>query len=247
MKEINKNLKKQDGFSLLLVILILSAMLVTTLLISSMVLEIGRSLTKVAHSEVALYSAEAGIEDVLYSINKEYLNIDSVDIDKTLVNLEGKYFIKGETMTVSPETDNNDIELIREALVISLEYGDSFELNYDLNTSHYEDLEFNFTGSGEGDHLIMTITSFKYNEGTLVDFEEEIRTDLSITENIVIDGDRFYKIRIYNSNTSGSVAFNVTQGSSDDDPIIGVKIKSHGQYKSTERIIEVENIRFHEF
>jgi hypothetical protein len=253
MKYNNDNLiSNEGGFSLLLVILILSAMLITTLIISDIVLEVGRSLTKVPHSEVALYAAEAGIEQALYAINKEYAEVDmyavsASDGEEDLMIDGAKYEIENGG---DINNEANDIFLIRRNIDGTLEPGESLVLEYDLNFSedlYYETL---YIRSTETDSLLVSAVAISPDTGEIselpsVAFEGG---SLSVDEGL-------FKIRLYNDGDVDAV-YDIRQGagSCEDDgsdisacPIVGVRIKSHGRYKSTERIVEVEDWKWHKF
>jgi len=73
----NKQTLKQQGFSLILVILIMVGMLAASLVISNIVLRTSRSISKVSDSEIAYYAAETAAEKILYEINKNYTDVSS--------------------------------------------------------------------------------------------------------------------------------------------------------------------------
>ena len=66
----NKTIKDQRGISILLAVLILSSLTIMVLAVSDVVLRVGRSSRQIGHSEIAYYTAEAGIENALYQIEK---------------------------------------------------------------------------------------------------------------------------------------------------------------------------------
>lgn len=244
MKHKKNNLDQgQSGFSLLLVIMILAAMLVTTLIVSSLVIEVGRSLTKVTHSEVALYAAEAGIETALYEINN-YEDVDSYEIER--VDGEGDLEIEGSSYEI---VGGVDVELIQEEINETLGAGQSFALSYDLNTTEYDvDLKIEFTGGAYSD-VRMSAVGFNVSGGVMEDLVEIAPDWVGNVATITISGENYHKIRAYNSGT-GNVDFTIQQSDgagSLEDPIIGVRIKSHGRYKSTERIVEVDHMKWHRF
>lgn len=248
----------QSGFSLLLVILILSAMLITTLIISDIVLEVGRSLTKVPHSEVALYAAEAGAEKALYAFNKEYAWVDTYEVSEA--DGESYLEIEGSKYEIENAGLDDDIELIQENIDGTLESGGSLVLEYDLNfsTNKYDELKISFPGLSDYSGIRVSVLEFDLTGTPLApsDFEE-LATSIDGSGDLAIidwDNTKRHKVRVYNG-SGDEVDYTVRQvgGTTCDEsdtincPIIGVRITSHGRYKSTERVVEVEDLKWHVF
>ena len=254
----------QQGFSLLLVILILAAMLGTTLIVSNIVLEVGRTLAKAPHSEVALYAAEAGIEKALYKINKNYTDISP----ETVFNFSsesGDLGIDGSTFTI--DSSEGDVEVIRKNIdgTFNLAKGRSLELDCDLNGIDYGELTFEFSGDeSQINNLIISVLGFDLVGGAMTGLiENRITPASSLIIGSSTDGKNYHKIRIYNPGSD--IGFTIRQSEIEGEcqrledvpvdtepdvtacPIVGVKIISHGRYKNTERVVEVENMKWHRF
>ncbi len=61
----------QDGMALILTIIILTNLLMITLIVSDVILRIGKSSQQISESELAYYAAESGTEEAMYKLVKE--------------------------------------------------------------------------------------------------------------------------------------------------------------------------------
>ncbi len=134
--------KSRKGISLLLVLLISGVMLTTTLIASDVMLRVGRVIRSISASQKTYFSAEGGVETILYEINKNYTAIASLPSSGTVGgitwNLENT--IVDEADPCIPDsscigtglsiTPSNPIE-------VGLKPSESFQLNLDIEGGTY--------------------------------------------------------------------------------------------------------------
>jgi len=220
-KPINKLTKQpinQQGFSLILVMLVLGGILVVSLIVSSVVLRSSRSISKVSNSEKAYYAAETAAEKVLYVINKKHEDIGSFRLSRKL-DSGAEYKLESIEQIVFDEKD------------IELEKGQSYQLDLDLEGADYPE---ELTISGEGKLIFLEIKKSNLSP------ENQIIEDFE-GEQTVKFGDwstYYYKLRIFN-NTDTDQSYTLS-----GKLITGAIIKTKGSYQGTERVLETKDLKW---
>ncbi len=214
----NKIKKNQQGVSILLAVLILSSLTIIVLAVSDVVLRVGRSSRQIGYSEIAYYSAEAGIENALYQIER----------NQTVVSLNNK---TGNLSDISGADWSLELEpIVAESnpYQVQIEDGESFqlELNFqdDNNDLNYpSNIQVSWTGSAEV--IVKTQTA------------QTTKTSSFVMNNLE---NNLYVLRVLNSSGS-TVTFNLNATS---DLPIGIKLIATGNYKNEQRQIKVQRINW---
>ncbi len=228
----------QKGISLLLTLFILAAVLTAGLVIYDLVIRQGRISQEIGFSEVAFYAGEAGIEKVLYEINKNKIeNRESIENwdNRLLPNSKGKWSVEEIKENTETPFDPHFLNVGRiidghNPLEIRLKNTESFQLNLDLRVVNYpNELNFNW----EGDSSIIIYSWLKIGGGEEVEIKD---TPFKLS----IDPDKYYKIRI-NNFSSGDIVYTLTPNG---ELPIGALIIVSGFHKDSLRRIEADNPRW---
>ncbi|MCG2686516.1 hypothetical protein L6278_00065 [Candidatus Parcubacteria bacterium] len=208
--------KNQQGIAVLLAVLILSSLTIIVLAVSDVVLRVGRSSRQIGYSEIAYYSAEAGIENALYQIEKNQTVVGLNNGAGSLSDIEGAIW----SLELEPIiADTNPYQ-------VSLADGESFqlELNFqdsDDDLNYPSNIQVSWTGSAEAILL-------KANGEQTKEIDDFILHDLK---------NNLYVLRV--SNSSGSAVVLSLDVASGNLPI-GIKLTATGVYKEEQRKIEVQ-------
>ena len=206
--------KNNPGISILLTILILSSMMILTLAISEIVLRVGRSSREIGYSEVAYYSAETGIEKAFYEIEK---NRTISGLDSLSGNLDELPTASWNLSVEQTNIDGLDWE-------IDLDAGETLLLELDFTGLTYPNtLNISWTGASV---KLITLTS---------DGDQDVYTSSGVSLNSL--DTNLYKLTIVNSGGSSS---EITLDPNGGDLPIGIDLTATGEYKNSERIINVD-------
>jgi len=238
MFQLNK--KDQNGFSVLLAILIMTSLIITTFALSDVVLRVGRSSRQIGQSEIAYYAAETAVEKALYQIEQ----------NKTVAGLDGETGVLTETgaeweREVKPITSltvkcgegglHSDEQGICVGTVGNIDNGNS--LRVQLNSGSSFQLDLNFQAMAYPDNLQVNWTDPEGkcklvvlgNDGHYSHFSSQMLYDL---------GSNLYTLRLVNDSSS-MVTFELVPATGASLPI-GIKVTGIGKYKGQKRILEVE-------
>lgn len=110
----DQKLYREDGIALILTIIILSNLLIITLIVSDVVLRIGKSSQQISESEIAYYAAESSVEEAMYKIVKDKdassLGTLSSPISGNLEDVDGNWerYVEPiyETLVTCVDNDN---------------------------------------------------------------------------------------------------------------------------------------------
>lgn len=215
-----------QGFSILLIILIISAVLTSAVLVSDLLIRHGRVTKGIENSELAFFAAESAAEKVAYLVFKEHCQITSCGISGSLWSNGPTYEISDSDIQVDLATSSWDF---------SLEPGQSFSLHLDLLGTAYPP-SLTISGGSDSDVIIS-----KEVVGT-GEKTETVYTDLSSAIVVSIDRDTnnyltaYYKITIHNRNSSNSQNYSLAWTGSLPEAL---KIsRAKGTYKNYQRLIE---------
>ncbi|MFH1456851.1 MAG: hypothetical protein ABIF17_01910 [Patescibacteria group bacterium] len=211
-------MKNEYGVTIFIALLILSSIVILAIAVSDIVIRASRSSTSIVLSEVAYYSAEAGIEKALYQIEKM----------NSVTGINGSY---GSMEEISDAVWECDLESVfsSNSFSVDLDSGESLqlELNFeDANSDLNYPSQLNFIWTGGQD--------VKANYLSFLNGTQETRESTFQLTNL---SQNLYIVRISN-NSSGSrgIHINATGG----DVPIGIQVICTGRYKGEERIVEVQ-------
>jgi hypothetical protein len=240
----------QKGVSLILSLFILAALLSLGFLIADLTLRQGRTTQEAEASEVAFYAAEAGMEKVLYEINKNKVyRIEDLasqtypDYKGTLSESGGEWEIVGvEKILRAPPYEpklytplEGDISSIN-PLKVDLASQESFQLGLDLNLEDYpQELKISWEDQG----LLIVFTWLRENS-----METGTQTVYSSPppEPLVLDPLNYYIFRVIN--LSGGERTYTFQPNTGANLPLGVFITVSGSYRDLTREVETENARW---
>ncbi len=106
-----KQLKRQSGIALVLSVLILANLMMIALVVSDVILRIGKSSQGISQSEIAYFAAETAIEKAIYQIEK---NKDASILPATgnLLNVNANWQLAIQSInTIAPTCFNNQNEI----------------------------------------------------------------------------------------------------------------------------------------
>ncbi len=205
--------KDKKGVSILLSILILSSLMVITIVVSKIVLRVGKTSRQIGHSEVAYYAAESAIERILFAIEKE-MDLSNLTTSGSLTEISDA----GWGVEIALEENNNPWQ-------INLAAGESFQL--DLNTDG-----LNYPTSIDIDWSSADVSAI------VVDPDNSVSPFISYNSSFTLNNisTDLPVLRIINSGSS-SVSVELSSSGTLPSSII---ITATGNYLTEERKIEVE-------
>ncbi|OGG86673.1 hypothetical protein A3B87_02480 [Candidatus Kuenenbacteria bacterium RIFCSPHIGHO2_02_FULL_39_13] len=261
-----KQLNRQSGIALVLSVLILANLMMIALVVSDVILRIGKSSQGISQSEIAYFAAETAIEKAIYQI-ENFHNASNLPADGNLSNTLGSWtrYVAGIYTTPitcfddqqkisfpadqATETDkscvyaaNSSQEVIKKntnPLKVRLKPGKSFELS--LNISTPASLAF-YPGA-------VTIDWPAHSGKVIIlssDRQEVIDTSTTTGSGKIPDSGQLgnspnYRIRLTN-NSAADVIYTIAPQTANVSLPIGITITSQGYYdvNKKERIIIVE-------
>lgn len=213
----------KDGVSILLVLLIVSALLVAGIAVTDLIIRHTRVTKGVEFSEQAYFAAESAIEKVLYKVFKEHCTIG------TNCGVSGDLGISG----LSYEITNANVIADTSLSPWSQEVGSGKSLVFDLDLNGVT-----YPGT-------ITIGSASMFSSDLIILEREktgstwstnaSKTEADFPHTLNVASDKYYKIRINNRHTAAQTYAFTFSGNLP----IGLKInESIGRYRSYTRKIQ---------
>jgi len=240
LKNINNN---QQGFSVLLAVLIMSSLTVVTFAASDVILRTGKTTREIGESEIAYYAAETAVEAALYEIeqNKTIVGLDGTTGNLTDINSATwsvqvneiiSYSIDCATLganqgicvdTVGDITMSNPLKVL-------LNPNSSFQLDLSFEGFAFSNiLQIRWTGGSDG-KVIYTGVS-----GQFVDLNSPVNLNLLSTDK--------YRIRIINEDSS-LMTFSLLPNPNGTNLPIGIRTIGTGIYQGQERNIEVTRTNY---
>jgi hypothetical protein len=205
--------KNNSGISILLTILILSSMMILTLAISEIVLRVGKSSREIGFSEIAYYAAETATEKAFYEIEK---NRTIADLDSLSGNLD-ELSDASWSLAVSQINSTDPYQF-------DLGGGEFFLLEIDFENLIYPNtLNVSWTGSNV---KLITLTT---------DGVQNVYTSSGVALSNL--NTNLYKLTLINSGGGDST---ITLDPNGGDLPIGIELTATGNYKNSERIINIE-------
>lgn len=230
-KNIFFQFKKQKGISLILTLLIISSVLTATLIVSETAIRQSQVVYGAEISEKGYFAAKTAVEIAAYDVLKDYQDISSYNLSESFDD-GSDYQASVSTDTLCPGTETSISN--SDPWVISLETGESFDLDLDINGASYPtSLTISQTGT-ESTDLILYYCEIDEETRTCSTTKTQVFYT-SFPQTINIDGGKYYWIRI-NNNGSSTESYTLTP-SADNDLPIGVEINAIGEYKEYQREI----------
>ncbi len=218
------------GISIILVLLIISAVLTSAILVADVLIRQGWVIKGIESSELAFYAAESVAEKVAYKVFKEHCQIDEG------CGLSGSLWVNGPTYEIV--NNNITVDSATSPWDISLEAGQSFQFYLDIRgTAYPASITVSCTSLEKEADLVV----FKEKVDDSSDKTEDVYTDLSSPVPIFIDRNvenhlnYYYKITLHNRG-SGTQTYQVTW--TGDLPYILKIVEAKGTYKGYQRLIE---------
>lgn len=252
----------QKGITLILSILILTAVLSIGLFINNLVLQQVKITRDVGFSEIAFYAAEAGMEKTLYEINQntnppKTSLTDLLAMGDQLPTSKGEWKVESiipdnkipdDDLNHFPENPGEEIDNLNYPLKVKINNTESFQLNLDLNlegevVDYPTDLEISWPGS---DNTILVVYEWDRDDpitsGTQTTY---LSSPVIISTNPI--SQKYHIIRI-NNLTLGPITYTLTP--SEGTLPIGVLVTTRGRhpdaanYEKLHRKIEIDNARW---
>ncbi|HPA25163.1 MAG TPA: hypothetical protein PLK76_00085 [bacterium] len=232
MKKIKNN---QQGFSLLLTVLILASLMILTLTISDVVLRVGKSAESIGNSEVAYFAAETAVERALFQIEKNYSMADlTVSTPQNMSTTNATWtrtVVQNNAFDVScADLGNNEglcinnpgIISASNPLIVKLNSGSSFQI--DLRYSAMEtpnNLKIEWSGGtakviGVNNDGVQTVS-------TTPGMDHEVEKNYRIVNTTAGSGLMVFELKPSATNLATSIT------------VTGI-----GNYKNSQRVLEVE-------
>ena len=228
-----------QGLSLILTLLIISSILTGTVLVADIIIRHSQIVMGAEVSEKAFFAAETGVEKASYEILKNYDNISTPYSLIGELDDEAEYTVSAlpDTACPNPPTEcSADVISNTNPWSITLDAGESFQINLDINGTNIYPATLNIDqdGSVATDLIIYEcettgtprVCSSTVSQSFIVTLSESSE-DLPIDEE-----NNYYKIRINNISASSQETYILTP--SGDLPI-GIEIRAIGSYSGYER------------
>ncbi len=240
MFQLNK--KDQNGFSVLLAILIMTSLIITTFALSDVVLRVGRSSRQIGQSEIAYYAAETAVEKALYQIEQ----------NRTVAGLDGETGVLAETgadwerevkpitsLTIKCGEGEGELHSDEQGICVGVagDIDDSNPLRVQLNSGSSFQLDLNFQAMAYPDNLQVNWTDPE-GKCKLVVSGNDGHYSYSSSQKLYDLGSNLYTLRLVNDSSS-MVTFELVPATGASLPI-GIKVTGIGKYKGQKRILEVE-------
>ncbi len=238
LRKKNKCSSKNQGISLVLTLLIISSILTGTLLVAETTIRHSRVVKGIEVSEKAYFATKTAVEKVSYQVNQNYADISSY-------TLSGSFDDGSEYEgTVSADTDcpNPPTECASGAIsptnawIISLEPGESLELDLNINGATYPtSLQISQTSSEPTDLIIYQCDTGGSPRVCVSSIVQTLISSFPYSLNTSGYAGKYYQIRIINNGVASETYTLTPTGA---NLPIGIKIQGTGSYVEYERQLE---------
>ncbi len=239
VSRIKQHTDDRRGIALLLTVILLGGLVLIAFAASSLVTAFGQTPKVLGNSEKAYYAAEAALERSLYEIEKQGAGLVDItgsgNLGGTAVTWSRKAFVTAKIPLgrndVRPNTPNNPVVSGTNPLLVTLQPGESFQL--DLNIVGAVDPSYpqhvNISGSSSFSYIIL-------ENGVQVGPTTDTNQNVPATGNL----DPSTGLRFKITNPSGFAStYTITPNGSNELPVALV-VSATGVSGTEERTIEVE-------
>jgi len=240
--------KNQKGVTILIAVLILSSVVILALAVADVVGRSNRTSKGIGFSEVAYFAAEHGVEDALYSIERNRTVPDS-SASGDLTDISEAHWERTAGVLFDAEAGSMtcaELESMNEGLCVG-----NWKNNVNKETINVKldgvdrtfQLELDFSGLATYLPSNISIEGITASKASTTIFyldtnEIETLTNPSEFNNISVQSRRAV-LKITSKDDDG-LEFDITTGSANNLIPLGFRITSTGTYKEQKRVIEVQ-------
>jgi len=229
---------KSEGLSLILTLLIISSILTGTMLVGDVIIRHSQVVQGTEISEKAFFAAETAKEKACYEIFKNYKEITSFTLNGTMSDEETEYLATVEVDTNCPTPGagcNIGAITSTNAWSISLDSGESFQLDIDLNGATYpSSIQVSRSGLTASDVIVYECTTSEDPRICSSTASQSFSIIFPYTFDISGYAGKYYKLRINNRGDS-SETYTLTPTS---ELPVGIEINATGTYSGYERKVK---------
>ncbi len=223
----------RQALSIILILLIISSILTGTVIVGETIVRHTQIVKGAEVSEKAFFAAETAVEKAIYGVLKNYASVTTVTEGSIIYGATSATY--SASVSIDAENPDTGIDITNsDPWIISLETGESFQLNLDLNSTAYPTaLRIDRSGDGLGDLIIYQCTASSNGCSSTenqIFYSNFTGQDINLSPSIPIN---YYRIRINNSGGTGTYTLKPTSAALP----IGVNITAEGSYGGYERQI----------
>ena len=236
----------EEGFSLLMTLLILSTLMIVSSTIASVVFRVGSFSKSIGTSEIAFLAAETAIERALYQFENGGASIAGLATTGNLVGISGAGWTTSAWASTTPPLSNSAITATSATspvsstnpLQITLQPGQAFELDLSLVGIAYP-ITLNYTWPGGASQQAKIIWNSTNGQASTT---EEISSNVLVPPSGQgqLNPSQNWQVKIINENSPGgeNITFPLTPAVGEDLPMRAV-ISATGLSQDQAREIQV--------
>lgn len=212
--------KNKKAISLILTLLVIAAVLTGLLLVSQIIIRYSQAIKDIELSEKAYFAAESALEITAYDILKNYKDYSSYSLSGQLSDQITEYELEEIVLLEYDEFFSEGI---------TLGPNQSFQLNLDINGVIYPN-SLTITAQGTADNLGEVIFSQAKKDPPPLEWDDAV---YSLPVDLTLDSDYYYRLRINNLNDTGEITYTIDPDTTDNEIIVGFKVKTNGIYPTS--------------